>query len=149
MNEFEVWKLIPLFFFTMMKFISEGMTEGFTWMNSLNRLRNKWIYSEFAASHGEKVAGRIGYHAWRYTEDGGFVFSVLLLLPSNYRLIYIGFLLVGIFVYERAMGIARYGKWFPFKSPHQIGNWITIPHPLWLDWIVLTVGIGIITWSLM
>ena len=144
---FEAWKLIPLFFFTMMKFIPEGMTEGFTWMNPIRRLINKWIYSEYAKAHGKDVKGRFGYHSWRYTEDGGWVFSVMLCLPDwNYRIVFAGFLLIGIFVYERAMGIARYGEWFPEKSPHRIGKWITIPHPIWLDFVLLIGGILLSVW---
>lgn len=139
---------ILLFISTMMYWIGEGVTEGFTWSNSDVRINNKIVYSEWAKSHGKSVKGKFGYHAWRNLELFG-IFGMIAFFNWDLMWFYAGSTLISWFTYQRMLGITRKGQWFPAKSPYKVGTLLTIPHQTWLDWTAVVIGIIIITWSII
>ena len=125
-----------------MYWLGEAATEAFTHMNDQQRIENPVIRS------GWRVAdGCLDYHTWRTIEYLGIIGTILYLLPSEIRWFYIGMTLIAWFFYQRLLGYTRKGELFPYKSPYNIGRF-GIPHPLWLDWVALVVGFGIVIWDL-
>lgn len=139
---------ILLFIFIQMYWLCEGITEAFTWAGLTRREENPIVYSEWAKSNGRNVKGKFGYHAWRTLEIVGILGAIFTYPYVNSFWFFAGSSLIGGFVYQRMFGITKKGEFFPKKSPYRIGDLITVQHEIWMDWIFLIVGVGIIIWSL-
>lgn len=133
--------------FSMMYWISEGVTEAFTWSNDKIRINNSLVFSEWAELHGKLVQGLAGYHTWRYGEMTGIFGMMVMYKHVNNNWFVIGITLLSWFMYQRMLGITRKGEWFPEKSPHRIGKLITIQHKPWLDVSVAVIAITILILS--
>ena len=122
-----------------MYWLGEAATEAYTHMSGQERLENPVIKSGWT-----KANAGLDYHTWRTLEYVGIIGTVLYLLPAESRIWYIGMTFIAWFFYQRLLGFARFGVWFPVKADYNIGA-LMIPHKKWLDWIVLTSGVAL-TW---
>ena len=139
---------ILLFMFLCLYHFAEGCTEGYTWAKPTRRKKNRLIQGRM----GEGAA-LIDYHGWRYGENIGIFFSVLvgayITTCSGLILTLLGGWLAGSFFYERALNYVVTGKlWDDNKKEYHIMG-LVIPRYRWQDWLALVSGVSLFILALI
>ena len=139
---------ILLFIFLCLYHFAEGCTEGYTWAKPIRRKKNKLIQGRM----GEGAA-YIDYHGWRYGENIGIFFSVIIgfYIPTCIDLILtlLGGWLVGSFMYERALNYVVRGELFKQDKTEYHIMGLVIPRYRWQDWLALVIGVALFAWALV
>ena len=139
---------ILLFMFLCLYHFAEGCTEGYTWAKPTRRKQNKLIQGRM----GEGAAF-IDYHSWRYGENIGIFFSVIIgfyiSTCTDLILTLLGGWLVGSFLYERALNYIVQGDLFKQdKTAYHIMG-LVIPRYRWQDWLALVIGVALFMLALI
>ena len=98
-------------------------------------------------------AAFIDYHGWRYGENIGIFFSVIIgfYIPTCTDLILtlLGGWLVGSFMYERALNYVVRGELFKQDKTEYHIMGLVIPRYRWQDWLALVIGVALFAWALV
>lgn len=128
-------------------FIGEGTTEGFTFASQQRRKNNKIIRD----AHADKQSkGFLSYHVYRVCfENLGMVMTIVsaFFIRINifaFTWFMLGWMGVGIFIYERMFNWVSYGIPFPKKSDYDLGEHINFRRTWKLDFWILGIGIILI-----
>ena len=139
---------ILLFIFLCLYHFAEGCTEGYTWAKPTRRKKNILIQGRM----GEGAA-YIDYHGWRYGENIGIFFSVIIgfYIPTCTDLILtlLGGWLVGSFMYERALNYVVRGDLFKQDKTEYHIMGLVIPRYRWQDWLALVIGVALFACALV
>ena len=139
---------ILLFLFLCLYHFAEGCTEGYTWAKPTRRKKNILIQGRM----GEGAA-YIDYHGWRYGENIGIFFSVIIgfYIPTCTDLILtlLGGWLVGSFMYERALNYVVRGDLFKQDKTEYHIMGLVIPRYRWQDWLALVIGVALFACALV
>jgi hypothetical protein len=139
---------ILLFIFLCLYHFAEGCTEGYTWAKPTRRKKNILIQGRI----GEGAA-YIDYHGWRYGENIGIFFSVMIgfYIPTCTDLILtlLGGWLVGSFMYERALNYVVRGELFKQDKTEYHIMGLVIPRYRWQDWLALVIGVALFACALV
>jgi hypothetical protein len=138
---------VLLFIFLCLYHFAEGTTEGYTWAKPTRRKKNRLIQGRM----GEGAAF-LDYHCWRYGENIGIFFSVLvgayIETCSGLILTLLGGWLAGSFCYERALNYVVTGKvWDDNKKEYHIMG-LVIQRYRWQDWLALVLGVALFALAL-
>ena len=131
-------KYLPylIMLFLLLSFIGEGATEGYTWADSVQRAENPIIKG------GAEGKGFLDYHMWRAFETFFLLFASACLLSYGG----LGTSFIGVFVYERILNFVDKGIWFKEAGYEYYIAGFTIKRYAYQDWLVLVIGVGLITY---
>ncbi len=122
---------------------AQGFIEGWIWADKKRKVKNPYI-----VVLKDRGNGFLDYHAWRLVENVGQLSAVVSAFYvgdlMSLALAGVGGWLMANFFYERALNIVDFGEWFPQKPLYKLMG-IEIPHKPWRDWVILALGIGIVS----
>jgi len=138
--------IVFIIFGSLLYFIGEGFTEGYTWSTEERRKINKFIRRDNSFEGFITDGFALGYHTYRVGfENLGLIlvmvgFSLGTSEPLKLVQIILGCACIGVFVYERCFNLVSYGKLFPKKSPYKVFNF-KFKRTVTQDFLLLAIGI--------